>query len=69
MYIACTKNHGIPYLQVHEACTVTKDGKTRRSARLVKSLGPLSRFDDGKPDFLERLRQSFKDGKPIINIH
>ncbi len=27
MYIACTKNHGIPYLQVHEAFTTKKAEK------------------------------------------
>jgi transposase len=66
MYIACTKNHGIPYLQIHEAYTTKKDGKTYRGAKLIRSIGPLSRYDDGKPDFLNRLRQSFKEGKPII---
>lgn len=66
MYIACTMNHGIPYLQVHEAYTAQRDGKSYRSARLIRSIGPLSRYDDGKPDFLGRLRQSFKEGKPII---
>ena len=32
----------------------------------VFNIGPLARFDDGKPDFLQRLRQSFKDGEPLI---
>ena len=32
----------------------------------VLNIGPLARFDDGKPDFLHRLRQSFKDGEPLI---
>lgn len=66
MYIACTKNHGIPYLQVHEAFTTQKNGKTYRGTKLVRNIGPLSRYDDGSADFLERLRQSFKDGKPLI---
>jgi transposase len=29
-------------------------------------LGPLARFDDGKPDFIGRLRSSFRSGHPII---
>ena len=66
MYIACTNNNGIPYLQVHEYYSVTVDGKSKRKSRYIKGLGPLARFDDGKPDYLARLRKSFKDGKPII---
>jgi len=41
-----------------------RESKCRR--RVVRNIGPLSRFDDGKPDYLKRLRQSFKEGKPII---
>ncbi|MDR2770645.1 MAG: hypothetical protein LBB57_01245, partial [Clostridiales Family XIII bacterium] len=66
MYIACTKNHGIDYLQVHEAYSFADNGVTKRKSRLIRNIGPLSRFDDGKPDYLKRLRQSFKDGSPLI---
>ncbi|GHV48650.1 hypothetical protein FACS1894204_13020 [Synergistales bacterium] len=66
MYIACTKNHGTDYLQVHEAYYIKENGVTKNRSRLVKNIGPLSRFDDGKPNYLKRLRQSFKDGKPLI---
>ncbi|MDR3255691.1 MAG: IS1634 family transposase [Synergistaceae bacterium] len=66
MYIACTKNHGIDYLQVHESYSVKENGSLKNRSRLIKNIGPLSRFDDGKPDYLKRLRQSFKDGKPLI---
>ncbi len=67
MYIACTKNHGIPYLQVHEYYSVVENGKSKRKSRAVRNIGPLSRFDDGKPEYLKRLRESFKAGKPLIN--
>jgi transposase len=67
MYIVCNNNNGTRYLQVHEYCTHIVDGESKRGARLVRSIGPLSRFDDGRPDFLVRLRQSFKDGTPIID--
>ena len=66
MYIACTSNHGIPYLQVHESYSVIENGKSKQKSRLVKNIGPLSRFDDGKPDYLQRLRQSFKERTPLI---
>jgi hypothetical protein len=32
----------------------------------TKNIGPLARFDDGKPDFLGRLRRSLKEENPII---
>ena len=35
-------------------------------ATVVLSLGPMSRHDDGNPDYLRRLRESFKTGKPLI---
>ena len=33
---------------------------------IVFNIGPLSRFDDGKPDYVERLKKSYKDGDPLI---
>jgi hypothetical protein len=42
------------------------DGTAKQKKRVVKNLGPLSRFDDGQPNFVKRLRQSFKDQQPII---
>jgi transposase len=67
MYIANTRNHGIPYLQVHESYSVIENGKKKQKSKPIKSLGPLSRFDDGQPDYLKRLRKSFKDGDPLID--
>jgi transposase len=66
MYIACVKNSGKPYLNVSESYSVKVNGATKIRKRVIRNIGPLSRFDDGKPDFLERLRQSFKEGAPII---
>jgi transposase len=66
MQIVCTSNNGIPYLQVQESQYEIVEGKGRQRRRVVKNLGPLSRFDDGEPDFLNRLRASFRDGHPII---
>jgi hypothetical protein len=34
--------------------------------RTIRNIGPVSRFDDGKADFVGRLKRSFKDGNPII---
>jgi len=66
LYIACTKNHGIDYLQVHESYSIKENGVVKNRSRLIRNIGPLSRFDDGKPDYLKRLRQSFKERKPLI---
>ena len=56
-----------PYLRLVESKRrLTRNGKPISGKRLVLSLGPLSRHDDGKPRFLERLRESFAAGKPLI---
>ena len=34
---------------------------------LILNIGPLSKFDDGKPNYFERLKESFKNGSPIID--
>ena len=54
-----------PYLRLVESKRrLTRNGKPISGKRLVLSLGPLSRHDDGKPCFLERLRASFAAGRP-----
>lgn len=67
MYIDCVINSGKPYLRVAESYSVKESGARKNRKRTIRNLGPLSKLDDGKPDFLRRLRQSFKDGKPIID--
>lgn len=67
MYIACTNNNGSKYLRLVKSTKgLDKNGKYKQIQKTVKSLGPLSKFDDGKPDYLNRLKQSFKDGTPLI---
>jgi transposase len=68
MQIVCTNNNGTKYLQVQEShYEISSDGKARQKRRVVKNLGPLSRFDDGHPDFLTRLRVSFRNEHPILH--
>ncbi len=68
MYIACTNNNGSKYLRLVKSTKgLDKNGKYKQIQKTVKSLGPLSKFDDGKPDYLNRLKQSFKDGTPLID--
>ena len=67
MFIELAKNNGTDYLRVVEGYTYTNnEGVKKHKRRVVKNIGPLARFDDGKPDYLKRLRQSFKDGEPLI---
>ena len=68
MYVESFKNNGIDYLRLVQSNRVTnsKGIKTARK-KVIYNIGPLSKFDDGKPDFLERLKKSFKAGNPIIS--
>ena len=68
MYVECFKNNGIDYIRLVQSNRVTnsKGVKTARK-KVVYNIGPLSKFDDGKPDYIERLKKSFKVGDPIIS--
>jgi len=66
VYIDCVTNNGKPYLRVAESYTVKVNGVRKIRKRTIRNIGPLSRYDDGKPDFLRRLKDSFKEGCPII---
>jgi len=67
MYIDCVKNSKKPYLRVAESYSIVENGIRKNRKRTIRNIGPFSRFDDGKPDFLKRLKNSFKDGRPIID--
>ena len=57
---------GISYLRlVASKRVLNKRGKSVTGKRLVLSLGPLSKHDDGKPEYLERLRASFSAGNTL----
>ena len=68
MHIEKYNNNGIDYLRLVEGKRmVAPNGKSRTGKKVVFCIGPLSKFDDGKDNYLERLRQSFRDGKPLIS--
>lgn len=68
MFIDLFKNNGVPYLRLVESRRkTTKHGKLTSVKVPIFNIGPLSKFDDGNPDYVKRLRQSFKDGTPIID--
>ena len=67
MFVECVKNNGVPYLRLVQGVRVkNKSGYKVTSKKVVFSIGPLSRFDDGQPDYVERLKKSFKAGTPLI---
>ena len=59
-HIECYKNHGIDYLRISEAVYIP--GLKKQKKCTIKNIGPLSKYDDGKPDFLKRFRQEWKNG-------
>ena len=69
MFIDLFKNNGVPYLRLVESRRkTTKNGKLTSVKVPIFNIGPLSKFDDGNPDYVKRLRQSFKDGTPIPTL-
>jgi transposase len=67
MFIDVFKNNGKNYLRLAESKRVL-NGRGQKVARrtVVFNIGPLEKFDDGQPDYLSRLRRSFRAGVPII---
>lgn len=70
MFVECYKNNGIPYLRLVRSVrkpSRSNPDKITSYKHTELSIGPLSRFDDGKPDYVKRLKESFKEGKPLID--
>ena len=63
MYIEKVNNNGILYLRLVESVYSSTGSGTKR---VIKSIGPYSKYDDGKPNYYERLKESFKQGNPLI---
>ena len=68
MYVECFTNNGKPYLRLVQSVRITKsDGKKIPQKQVVFNIGPLDRYDDGQPNYVERLKKSFKAGSPLIS--
>lgn len=67
MFLDIYTRYGKRYIRISEGYRVIKDGKNLTRKRVIKSLGPVSRYDDEKPNFEQRLRDSFKAGNPLIS--
>ena len=67
MFIEVVQNNGNKYLRLVQSIrVVNKDGYKISQKKVISNIGPLSRFDDGQPDYVERLKKSFKAGNPLI---
>lgn len=60
-HIELVKNNEKPYLRIAESRYIKELGRQKKF--VLKNLGPLSKFDDGEPNFLERFREKFKNGE------
>jgi len=60
---------GLKYLRLVESVRVgNASGSKVSQKKIIKHIGPLERFDDGNPDYVKRLRDSFKAGQPLIDF-
>jgi hypothetical protein len=68
MFVERFDNNGTDYLRLVSSRRITgKNGRKQSSRKIELNIGPLNRFDDGMPEYVERLKQSFKDGTPLID--
>lgn len=68
MFIDVSRNNGKPYLRLVKSVRVkNSDGFSVSKKVIIHNIGALEKFDDGQPYYVERLRQSFKDGNPLID--
>ena len=67
MFVEVVQNNGNKYLRLVQSIRViNKDGYKVSQKKVISNIGPLSRFDDGQPDYVDRLKKSFKAGNPLI---
>lgn len=66
MRLEIANNNSTKYIRIVESVWVERNGKKVTRKRIIKNIGPLSRFDDGQPDYEERLKTSFTEGHPLI---
>jgi transposase len=69
MFIDLFNNNGKEYLRLVNSIRVENSlGKKVSQKQAVLNIGSLDKFDDGKPDYVKRLRASFKAGRPLIDF-
>jgi hypothetical protein len=67
MFIDVFNNNGKDYVRLAKSTRVLNNKVAKASRKIVVlNIGPLDKFDDGQPDYLSRLRKSFRAGRPLI---
>ena len=67
MALEIITNNGYKYIRVVENKYVVVNGSPSCRKKVILNVGPVSKFDDGKPDYVKRLKESFKNGNPLIS--
>ena len=59
MFIEAVQNNGKQYLRLVQSIRVkNKAGMKVSQKKVILNIGPLDRFDDGQPDYVDRLKKS-----------
>ena len=66
MFVESFPNSGKIYLRLVENKYTRINGKPSCKKVCIYHIGPLDKYDDGKPDYVKRLKESFKNGNPLI---
>ena len=67
MHLEKYESNGIAYLRLVRTIIVKdENGKRSNRKKIIKTFGALSKYDDGKPEYMKRLRKSFQEGQPFI---
>lgn len=66
MALEVITNNGYKYIRIVENKYVVVNGSPSCRKKVIFNVGPVSKFDDGKPDYIKRLKDSFKNGNPLI---
>ena len=67
MFIDVSRNNGKPYLRLVNSIRVENaDGYKVSRKQIILNIGFLDKHDDCRPNYLERLRKSFRAGEPLI---
>ena len=67
VYLDCFKCYGKPYLRVVENYTTYENGIKKQKRKTIKNLGYLEKYDDGQPDFINRMKKKLKNGELLID--
>ena len=68
MFVEIVQNNGNYYIRLVQSVRGTNSkGQSVSRKKVIKNVGPLARYDDGQPDYVKRLKESLKNGSPLID--